>query len=83
MKQGKFRFEWNILSSFPVFIALIIIASTPIFYLKHEEQIANQIAQYAFYILTIGILLKTIQLLVDKHSEDTESQFKGLEGKIE
>ena len=83
MKHGTFRFERNILSNFPVLTALIFIASTPIFYLKHEEQIANQIAQYAFYILIIGILWKAIQLLVDKHSEEAKGQLKGLEGKIE
>jgi Ca2+/Na+ antiporter len=56
-----------VLSNLPIIIALILLASAPIFLLQNENEIANLNAGYAFYLLIVGILWKIIQYMMDKH----------------
>jgi hypothetical protein len=58
-----------VLSNLPVIIALIMLASTPFFLLQNEQQIANQIAGYAYYFLIVGILWKIIRHFMNTHFE--------------
>jgi hypothetical protein len=51
----------------PIIIALVLLASTPFLLLQNENEIANQIAGYAYYFLIAGILWKVIQLLTNRH----------------
>jgi|GEM_PF-5205627 hypothetical protein len=78
MAQGKMRFFGSLLSNLSVLIPLIFIGYTPFLYLHREEQIANQIGQYAFYILTLGILWKAIQYLFNEASKKG-NRLKGVE----
>jgi hypothetical protein len=51
-----------VLSNLPVIIALNLLASAPFFLLQNQEDIANQNANYPFYLLIIGVLWKIIVL---------------------
>jgi hypothetical protein len=53
-------------SNLPIIIALILLTSAPFLLLQNEQDIANQIAGYAFYFLAAGILWKIIQYLMGK-----------------
>lgn len=57
------------LSNLPVIIALIMLASAPYFLLHYQQDIANQNAGYAFYLLIVAILWKIIQHVMDNHFE--------------
>ena len=68
-----------IISNLPVIIALLLLASSPIYILQNEIEIANQNAGYAFYFLIAGILWKIIKHLMyklspKKYSQEWESQ---------
>ena len=58
-----------VLSNLPVIIALVMLASTPFFLLQNEQEIANQIAGYAYYLLIVAILWKIIQHFMNTHFE--------------
>jgi hypothetical protein len=53
-----------IISNLPIIIALILLASTPVYILQNETEIANQNAGYAFYFLIVGVLWKVIQYVI-------------------
>ena len=57
-----------IISNLPIIIALILLASTPVYILQSENEIANQNAGYAFYFLIVGILWKVIQYILKNYS---------------
>ena len=63
MKTAYREFNW-ILSNLPVIIALIMICCAPFLLLQNEQEIANQIAGYAYYLLVVGILWKIIQFVL-------------------
>lgn len=50
-----------IMPNFPTIIALILLASTPVFLLHNNYEIANKSAGYAFYLLIASIIWKGIQ----------------------
>lgn len=54
------------ISSLPIIIAIILLASTPILMLQIDQEVANKIAGYSFYLLAGGILLRIIQRIVEK-----------------
>lgn len=58
-----------LLSNLPVIIALVMLGSTPFFLLQNEQDIANQIAGYACYLLIVAILWKIIQHFISNHLE--------------
>ena len=58
-----------VLSNLPVIIALVMLASTPFFLLQNDQEIANLIAGYAYYLLIVGILWKIIQYFMNNHFE--------------
>jgi hypothetical protein len=58
-----------VLSNLPVIILLVMLASTPFFILQKEQEIANQIAGYAYLLLIVGILWKIIQHFMNNHFE--------------
>jgi hypothetical protein len=66
------KYIQNLLSNFvfsnlPIIIALILLTSAPFLLLQNEQDMANQIAGYAFYFLVAGILWKIIiQYLIGK-----------------
>jgi hypothetical protein len=55
----------NFLSNLPVIIALIMLGSTPLLILLNEQEIANQTAASAYYLLIVGVIWKVIQYLND------------------
>jgi hypothetical protein len=59
---GFFRSNF-VLLNLPVIIAL------PFFLLQNEQEIANQTAGYAYYLLIVGILWKIIQHFMTNHFE--------------
>jgi hypothetical protein len=67
MKLLRSRVGNFVISNLPIIIALIMLSSTPFLLLQNEENIANQYAGYAFYLLAVGILWKIIQYLRDNH----------------
>jgi predicted CDP-diglyceride synthetase/phosphatidate cytidylyltransferase len=68
-----------VLSNLPVIIALFMLASAPFFVLQNQEDIANQYAGYAFYLLIVGIVWKIIQYLMNKHFEKNNISAKKVE----
>jgi len=68
-----------VLSNLPVIIALIMLASPPFFLLQNQDEIANQNAGYAFYLLIVGILWKIIQHFMNKHFEKNNTSAKKVE----
>jgi len=58
-----------VLSNLPVIIALVMLASTSFFLLQKEQEIANQIAGYAYYLLILAIFWKIIQHFMNNHFE--------------
>ena len=50
-----------IIPNFPIIVALVLLASAPIFLLSNNYDVANQNAGYAFYLLIAGIIWKVIQ----------------------
>jgi hypothetical protein len=56
----------SFLLNLPVIIPLIILSSTPYFILIKQQDIANEYAGYAFYLLVIAVIYKIIQSLVNK-----------------
>ena len=67
-KSTKLRIIYFALSNLPIIIALILLASAPIFLLQNENEIANINAGYAFYFLIVGILWKIIQSVIKRYS---------------
>jgi hypothetical protein len=65
----KKLFSNFVFSNLPVIIALVMLASTPFFLLQNEQEIANQIAGYAYYLLIVAILWKIIQHFMNNHFE--------------
>jgi hypothetical protein len=68
-------------SNLPVIIALVMLASTPFFILQKVNEIANQIAGYAFYFLIAGILWKAIQYLINRYPSKDNVPSKLLDSK--
>jgi hypothetical protein len=66
-KLTKFLHENLTLSDLPIIIALVLLVSTPFLLLQNENEIANQIAGYAYYFLIAGILWKIIQYLINRY----------------
>jgi hypothetical protein len=58
-----------VLSNLPVIFALVMLASTPFFLLQNVQEIANQIAGFAYFLLIVGILWKIIQHFTTNHFE--------------
>jgi len=58
-----------VFSNLPIIIALVLLISAPFLILQNEEDIANQIAGYAYYLLIVGILWKIIQHFMNTHFE--------------
>jgi hypothetical protein len=58
-----------VLSDLPVIIALVMLASAPFFLLQNQDEIANQIAGYAYYLLIVAILWKIIQHFINNQFE--------------
>ena len=61
-----------IFSNLPIIIALILLTSAPFLLLQNEQDLANQIAGYAFYFLVAGILWKIIQYLIGEHPPEND-----------
>ena len=59
----------HFLPTYPIIIALIILASAPFLILNNEDGIANTIAGYALYLLLVGVLGKIILFLI-RHEPD-------------
>ena len=58
-----------VFSNLPIIIALVLLISPPFLILQNEEDIANQNAGYAYYLLIVAILWKIIQHLMNNHFE--------------
>jgi len=78
-KFMKFLPSNFILSNLPIIIALIMLTSAPFLLLLHEEDIANQNASYAYYLLIVGVIWKLIQYLSDKPKPVNNTNRKNLE----
>jgi hypothetical protein len=78
-KFMKFLLSNFILSNLPIIIAPIILTSAPFLLLLHEEDIANQNASYAYYLLIVGVIWKLIQFLRDKPKSVNNINRKNLE----
>ena len=57
----------SFLVNLPVIIPLIILMFAPYFILIKQQDVANQNASYAFYLLVIAVIYKIIQNLVTKN----------------
>ena len=82
------KYIQNLLSNFvfsnlPIIIALILLTSAPFLLLQNEQDIANQIAGYAFYFLVAGILWKIIQYLMGKHPPENDISPKKIDPDLE
>jgi len=62
MELGEFNYYiiWNL----PVIIALIMLCWACLYILQNELETANQVAGYAYYLLIIGLVWKTIQFFI-------------------
>ena len=81
-KSVKLRFCKFALSNLPIIIAIILLVSTPFLILQKEEQIANQIASYAYYLLIAGVIWKLVQYLGDKRKPVNNTNRKNLESSL-
>jgi len=54
------------LSNLPILIAIALLAFAPVPILQDKQDIANQIAGYAYYFLIVGILWKIIQYFMKR-----------------
>ena len=72
-----------VLSNLPVIIALILLASALYFLFHNQQDIANQNAGYAFYLLIVGIFWKIIQHLMNNHFEEKNISEKKRKRRLE
>jgi len=71
-----------VLSNLPIIIALVMLISAPFLLLQNEQEIANQNAGYAYYLLIAAILWKIIQYLIGKHPTENNISTKKFEPQI-
>lgn len=73
-------FDKDFLSNLPVIIALIMLGSTPLLILLNEQEIANQTASSAYYLLIVGIIWKILQYVNDMRNplNNTEREKLGV-----
>lgn len=69
--RGAHNLLWNrsFLLNLPIIIPLIVLSSVPYFILIGQQDVANQIAGYAFYLLGIVVIYKIILSLVNKRTD--------------
>jgi hypothetical protein len=78
----KKLFSNFVFSDLPIIIALIIIAYVPFLILQHENEIANQITSYSFYLLIMGVIWKSIEYIMDQHPPENSTSTEKLESQI-
>jgi cytosine/uracil/thiamine/allantoin permease len=64
------------LSDLPIIVALILLASSPFLILQNENELANQLASYSFYLLIAGIIWKSIEYLIRPHLTQKSSKLE-------
>ena len=62
----------SFLINLPVIIPLVVLACAPYFILIKQQDIANDYAGYALYLLVIAVVYKIVQNLVDKQVHKTK-----------
>ena len=60
MKLAKV-FGYYFFYNLPIIIALVMLGVAPVLIIMSENENANQIAGYAFYLMVVGVLGKIIQ----------------------
>lgn len=60
MKLAKV-FGYHFFYNLPIIIALVMLGVVPLLIVLNENEKANQIAGYAFYLIILGVLGKIIQ----------------------
>ena len=83
LKTGCRAFDNNFLSNLPVIIALIMLGSTPLLILLNEQEIANQAAASAYYLLIVGVIWKVLLYLNDMRHPVNNTNRKNWEYHIE
>lgn len=78
MKLAKV-FGYHFFYNLPVIIALVMLGLAPLLIILNENENANQIAGYAFYLIIIGVLCKIIQYFKNG-SVNGVNQVEKLEG---
>ncbi len=56
-------FGYHFFYNLPIIIALIMLGISPLMIILNENENANQIAGYAFYLIIVGVVCKIIQYL--------------------
>ena len=56
-------FGYHFFYNLPIIIALIMLGISPLMIILNENENANQIAGYAFYLIIVGVVFKIIQYL--------------------
>lgn len=56
-------FGYHFFYNLPIIIALVMLGITPLMIILNENENANQIAEYAFYLIIVGVVCKIIQYL--------------------
>jgi hypothetical protein len=64
------------LSDLPILVALILLVSAPFLILQNENELANQLASYSFYLLIAGTIWKSIEYLIRHHLTQNSSKLE-------
>jgi cytosine/uracil/thiamine/allantoin permease len=78
----KKLFSNFVFSNLPIIIALIILAYVPFLILQDENEIANQITSYSFYLLIMGVIWKSIEYIMGQHPPENSTSTEKLESQI-
>lgn len=72
-------FGYHFFYNLPIIIALVMLAVSPLLIMLNENENANQIAGYGFYLIIIGVIGKVIQYF-NNGSLNSVNQVGELEG---
>jgi hypothetical protein len=56
-------FGYHFFYNLPIIIAMVMLGISPLMIILNENENANQIAGYAFYLIIVGVVFKIIQYL--------------------